>query len=332
MAAVVRVKRRIDEEPLGAFIINCKKPKLNEQNSESLLASKDEVSTIVKFAGTLESQDEEATLQVAKLTKDEAKELVSKVHKHPNALDRNRQQMRERAHENRFKVVNCYRAIESSQSAGDSKEVTIVDVEKQTSESLVSSSQEGASVEATQTSSTSSTASTSDPSGVSQNGQPHNYVYDLYLADEADQYVENANLADNYLSVRPFENLVYEDYNDDYYDEYDSEDSNQENYFKNDYPDTEEEDDMTVENMRQAMEDADLDDLSSDDEENCRNGFVYSIDSDAIGFEDDIDYCDVNRYGETYARYRGRSKRRPEAIYNDNESDYSDYRNSDDDE
>lgn len=59
-------------------------------------------------------------------------------------------------------------------------------------------------------------------------------------------------------SVRPFENLVYEDYNDDYYDEYDSEDSNQENYFKNDYPDTEEEDDMTVENMRQAMEDADL--------------------------------------------------------------------------
>lgn len=59
-------------------------------------------------------------------------------------------------------------------------------------------------------------------------------------------------------SVRPFENLVYEDYNDDYYDEYDSEDSNQENYFKNDYPDTEDEDDMTVENMRQAMEDADL--------------------------------------------------------------------------
>jgi hypothetical protein len=37
-----------------------------------------------------------------------------------------------------------------------------------------------------------------------------------------------------------------------------------------------------------------------------RNGFAYSIDSEAIGFEDDLDYCDVARYGEAYARYKRR--------------------------
>lgn len=54
-------------------------------------------------------------------------------------------------------------------------------------------------------------------------------------------------------------------------------------------------------------------DLSSSDEyddegeeKNIRNGFAYSIDSEAIGFEDDLDYCATNRYGEHYARYRAR--------------------------
>lgn len=67
MSAVLRVKRRIDEEPLNAFVLNCKKRKVSEErgieavasssrNAESLLASKDETSTILKFAGTVESQ------------------------------------------------------------------------------------------------------------------------------------------------------------------------------------------------------------------------------------------------------------------------------------
>jgi hypothetical protein len=41
-------------------------------------------------------------------------------------------------------------------------------------------------------------------------------------------------------------------------------------------------------------------------DESDRNGFVYSIDAEAIGFEDDLDYCDVARYGEAYARYKRR--------------------------
>lgn len=48
------------------------------------------------------------------------------------------------------------------------------------------------------------------------------------------------------------------------------------------------------------------DNFGDDDDDEKTNGFVYSIDSEAIGFEDDLDYCDVNRYGEAYARYKKR--------------------------
>lgn len=58
-SAVVRVKRRIDEEPLNAFVLNCKRRKVDEEKNEhdaSMLMDKDETSTILKFAGTVDSQ------------------------------------------------------------------------------------------------------------------------------------------------------------------------------------------------------------------------------------------------------------------------------------
>lgn len=134
-----------------------------------------------------------------------------------------------------------------------------------------------------------------------------------------------------------------------------SDDSNDENNYRNDYPSTEEDekdyDDESVneDDMRKAFKTMDIGilnerklqffmdklilfifidkegDLSTDDDDETayKNGFVYSIDSQAIGFEDDIDYCDVNRYGEAYARYKARvvSKKDDES---ENELDYED--------
>lgn len=65
--------------------------------------------------------------------------------------------------------------------------------------------------------------------------------------------------------------------------------------------------------------------LSSDgDSSDHRMGFVYSVDAEGIGFEDDLDYCDVNRYGEAYARYK---KRVIKPLMRDDEelSDLDDY-------
>lgn len=65
MAAVIRVKRRIDEEPLNAFILDCKKRKREEHDDEEdavagggepSSAHKSDTQTIVKFAGTVADQ------------------------------------------------------------------------------------------------------------------------------------------------------------------------------------------------------------------------------------------------------------------------------------
>lgn len=48
MTAVIRLKRLLDEEPLDAVVINCKRRKTNDAENE--------LSTVLKFAGTLESQ------------------------------------------------------------------------------------------------------------------------------------------------------------------------------------------------------------------------------------------------------------------------------------
>lgn len=107
----------------------------------------------------------------------------------------------------------------------------------------------------------------------------------------------------DYLYSRP--RLVNSESEDDNAED---EDSNDENNYRNDYPDDDEGSDnesIGEREMRRAMNNFDIDnELSSDEEQ--QNGFVYSIDSEAFSFEDDLDYCDVNRYGEAYARYKKR--------------------------
>lgn len=75
-------------------------------------------------------------------------------------------------------------------------------------------------------------------------------------------------------------------------------------------------------------DDDDLLSSDSDDETVYRNGFIYSIDAEAIGFEDDIDYCDVNRYGEAYARYKARVIKKTiecdDNVYEEDDRDDSD--------
>lgn len=87
----------------------------------------------------------------------------------------------------------------------------------------------------------------------------------------------------------------------------DDEDSNDEDNFRNDYPDEGQisgDESIGERQMRQAMNNVEIgNDLSSEEE---NNEFVYSVDSQSFGFEDDLDYSDVNRYGPAYAKYKKR--------------------------
>lgn len=100
----------------------------------------------------------------------------------------------------------------------------------------------------------------------------------------------------------------------------DSEDSNAENNWRNDYPDEDEfVDEVDDEVMRKAIDDLSFgDDLSDDAGE---EGFIYSIDSETAGFEEDID-----RSGEMYARFKMRQKKEEEKynkdLYHDELDDF----------
>ncbi|XP_023307460.2 probable RNA polymerase II nuclear localization protein SLC7A6OS [Lucilia cuprina] len=378
MPAVVRVKRRIDEEPLSAFVLNGKRRRLEEETGASggALNNKEELSTLLKFAGTIKEQDDTATTQYARLSKEQAKELVlQKSHKSSNFNEKLRQEVRQQQQEQRFRVVNCLRTTlegdknEASASADKkTNEITIVDIEKHnatttpnaddnktvtkstTNEHLLEASTSAAAA-ATSAAAAALTMPTDSDTG---------YVYDLYIPDNEQQADYVDLMDDNYLSVRAFDDLIYEDrYNNEDDEEYDSEDSNQENYFANEYPD--EDDDAAMNSDREIdIDDIDEDEstkhlrkgleqfvFSDDDEENDVEGFndsssddggfynayrdpyVHSIDPEEEGFCNDVDSCDVDRYGLAYARYKARILKKTKAKKGEDDDDEDELENDD---
>lgn len=119
------------------------------------------------------------------------------------------------------------------------------------------------------------------------------YVYDLYYTQ-----TKEAFQLEDILSVLPVEeDLVFEDrYRDDENGhEGESEDSNSESNWKNDYPDSDHSDASVKENdIQNAMKNLNVeDDLSSDSDD-----LVYGLDEE-----------DVDKYGFKYAHYKARMKK-----------------------
>lgn len=53
MAAVVRIKRRLEEEPLEALILNCKRQKVNHSGNDVSSGKLELSSTVLTLAGTI---------------------------------------------------------------------------------------------------------------------------------------------------------------------------------------------------------------------------------------------------------------------------------------
>ncbi|CAH0556851.1 unnamed protein product [Brassicogethes aeneus] len=276
MAAVFRVKRRLDEEPSEALILNCKKRKTDPDSDSNL-------SAFLKFAGTVKTE-ENVLSHIKKYTNDDTK---SEFKKHTvNLTDKLRLQKREESKNARYKIVNCYRSNlnDDLENSEVDEKLTIFDIETDCNENSKT-------VENKNT--------TSEP----------DYVYDLYYTNSDD--LGDANL-EEYVSVCPLDDpLLFGTARENGLQasdsECDSEDSNAENNWRNDYPDESDLESVNENDMVEAMQNVDIkeDLLSSDSGE---EGFVYSIDSEAAGFEEDIDESDVQRYGERYARFKARNK------------------------
>nr|XP_016945807.1 probable RNA polymerase II nuclear localization protein SLC7A6OS isoform X2 [Drosophila suzukii] len=359
MPAVVRIKRRIDEEPHTAFVLNGKRRRLhNDENSledsgavaGASASDKDELTTVLKFAGTLEKQDDSATRQfaAARLNKTTARELVQQQRSNDAAIasalrrDRQRQEAQQNAREQRFRVVNCLRStLEDNLTETESPEnqnpetrsqITIVDIESQQQQP-----QSGAENPATLD---------------QQNDIEHNhdqqqpadsdvgYVYDLYVPENEMQAAYVDMMDDNYLRVIPVGEIVLEDCYNDQEEDYDSEDSNQENYFTNDYPDDEEaggmgSDEELCRQMNKFMLDDDEDEFAStsddDDFATYRDPYVHTIDAEEDSFVDDVDFYNVDRErGSAYERYKRRILKELEDQEGDEDDDDDSFASADD--
>lgn len=263
MAAILRVKRRINEEPLDALIIACKRPKIAEKDEAEAGEDSCPVNTIAKFAGTIENSEDNVVEHLVKtLGKDE---LEANFKQHPVDILKKLREVRKKASaDNRYRVVNCHRSLDTSNiEEFEDKVMTLIDAEDIGSVKNDSNKEEDL-----------------------------NYVYDLYYAKtESDMFI------DNMVSVHTLDQqLVFDTYRngDDVSDhEHESDDSNSESNWRNDYPDSDHSEESTdTDDMRKAVWSMRLEegsDLSSEDD------FVYAVNEK-----------DVEAYGYKYAKYKAR--------------------------
>ncbi|XP_019561485.3 probable RNA polymerase II nuclear localization protein SLC7A6OS [Aedes albopictus] len=334
MAAVIRLKRRVDEDPLDAFVLNCKRQRTELPDPNRNAADPEptgETSTVLKFAGTFTKSDNISSH--LRLSKDEAKEAISRVHRPKNAV-RNREASRQKAQNSRFRIVNCTRSLGEVDGV---EGATIVDVER---DIVAAAAVAGPSKNAAEESSSTNGVEQKRPEDVPAAEQ--DYVYDLYVADEAQQQLHIPYIPDNLddISVAIYDDPLYSshrglgDRSDDSAGE-ESEDSNDENNWRNDYPDEDEDvfgdcQSVDEDDMRRAVEELDLEgdrELSSDEEEDYgeradgNSGFAYPVNDDVHDNLDDddgdddeyrdadddgVNVNDVNRFGTAYARYKAR--------------------------
>ncbi|CAL7935924.1 unnamed protein product [Xylocopa violacea] len=276
MAAILRVKRRHDDELSNALVISCKRQKTAENEEATALSTP--LTTVAKFAGTVKKQEDSVEHIIRICEKDD---LKANFKQHPvDIINKMRDATKQASAENRYKVVNCFRSLNNSNvEDSEEKAITVIDVED--SKSIAKDSVE----------------------------KDDSYVYDLYYVEtEKDIHFEDT------VSVYPYEQeLVFDTYRDNHYPEAEceSDDSNSESNWRNDYPDSNhsersiDEDDMRDAVMNMRLEDGS--DLSEEDD------FVYAVDE-----------ADVEAYGYKYARYKARIKEELDLEEHD-EDRFSDY-------
>ncbi|CAG9825301.1 unnamed protein product [Phaedon cochleariae] len=279
MTAVVRIKRPLNEDPLDALILNCKRRKL-ESKSESIEDGLQLSSTVLKFAGTLQKEDDILPHLKTKYL-DGVEELKTKFKKHVVSLNEKlRNEHQDNSKSNRFKIVNRFRSsinLSETPDTSESKyEITVLDVETDINKN--------------------------EASEADQNVQQSKYVYDLYYTCSDDfPEIEDYHSVQHLMEFLPAGSSVDTGVLDS---DQDSEDSNAECNWKNDYPDESDMESVDEKDMVEAMENMGMENdlLSSDDGDD----FVYCHDdseNDCSGSETEPD---VHLYGERYARFKAK--------------------------
>lgn len=155
------------------------------------------------------------SISQAKLTKDEARSIVNRVRKEPidQMRQKKREEQRQNAHNERFRIVNCSRTTTTTTEEGGphtattssatdpAKEITILDIEK---DSAVTRSGPGiAELSVDQSLGGSSVASTS-------RREDTEYVYDLYVPEVGQPELEwSEQFLENMLRFVPVDEEIH---------------------------------------------------------------------------------------------------------------------------
>lgn len=218
------------------------------------------------------------------LTKSEATEIVQQKSTQSfkgDNLNKRLEQDKTKRTSNRYKVINISRTNNEGNDDEDSSKLTVFDVEKH---------------EITENNEEKSLSSANDK-------EEKEFVYDVYMAIDQNNKISYSDDLDlNELSIMDYDDYMYAfprltsnaDDEDSMND--DDEDSNDENYWRNDYPDEEDfSDDESINerDMRRAIGNLDVeDDLSSDE--------------DFVTFDDDVDNDGEFDIANRYAKYKRR--------------------------
>ncbi|KAG5675917.1 hypothetical protein PVAND_005776 [Polypedilum vanderplanki] len=303
MSTIIRVKRKFNEEQVvdEKIVLNIKRQRTDE-NLGKIAPKLNDEKTILKFAGTVDNTTNTEE-NILKLTKSDAERIVSRQNLIESKLQKRLSENKEKAQINRFKVLNYTRSSLKLQEESN-EDLTIVDVEKHNEPTKL--------------------ASAASSSTMHNDSSDSDYVYDIYIAEKTPSIILNSDTLDlNDLSILDYNDYLYSSQrltNDSDEEECaDSSDSNAEDYYTNDYPDEDDYSDnesIGEREMRRAMNNFDIgNDLSSSDNDD----FIYSVDTEGIEFEDDLDFVDIERYGRSYAKYKKKNLKKMDSSDDDDD-------------
>ncbi|XP_055383267.1 probable serine/threonine-protein kinase clkA [Condylostylus longicornis] len=252
MSTILCVKRCVNDKSFSALLLNFKRRKLENlvhSNIGDSNETTDEISIIFEFIGTEEYKDESI---VSRITKDHTK-IIDK--KRSNQRIEIEQNVKYQENENNFNIVKCYHVIKDlNNKNNDQKEITVIDVEMTSNSQLNENKLD---------------TSSSSTNFINSGNKLLPYVYDFYLSKNDEQmpfeHIDNYNVSIKLIDDLIFEDLLQENNeNPNNFDninncnrsneiidelvyentwgtpeKLDSDDSNCENYYKNDYPDSE---------------------------------------------------------------------------------------------
>lgn len=270
--ALLRVKRRQDEDAIDVLLLACKRQKTEDPS----------FSTVFKFAGTVEGKEEDVNVHFsnAKEAFNSGKSFRYQKRQVSDITEKLKAENKLFSKNNRLKVINCFRTGDEEE-----KELTVVDIENQPQQITNEAPKDSC-----------SSASTEEQ-----------YVYDLYYSSGNfdDLLMENVLSAHAVDEDLLFGDFLDKDEEEDYVMD-DEDDSNDENNWRNDYPDEESDDSKSSINERHIMlamqmKNVNLDgeyesDLSSDQEDEVlifsddnHRGYYYCASSNESDDSDRID-------------------------------------------